>query len=334
MNSTPFYVSFVFSFVFFALVGCRTAEKTQTTDWSLPSVKLAPTAKDEKVVAPAEKANAQATASLARDRLNGHNPSATIRNSADETLRPNPEEMAQLHRFEGDVPHWATENGLPPGPEASRTAPAERIAQNVNDSTMNSAQNGMSEIPASIQLDGPQVATTAPASGMNSASAQNSGSGMSVGQGMNSGQGMNPEMNGGIHAGMNTQVAAMPTAQELPTSLDTALGVAQELPQAGDTMLELPGTVSSGNGATGNMVAGNVTSGNVMPGNTVAGNVAPVSVSQTPAQNHTAMNIPATSATPATTAGNVPVNRPAVLFMPGNIDPRYPNSTANSGVPR
>lgn len=285
MNLTPFYISFVFSFVFFSLVGCRTTEKAQTTDWSLPSVKLAPTAKDEKVVAPAEKANAQATASLARDRLNGHNPSATIRNSADTTLRPNPEEMAKLHRFEGDVPSWASENGLPPGPEATHTTPATRIAQNVNDSTINSAQNTGSEIPASIQLDGPQMVANTPATNTS------------------------PDAN----MGMNPNVVAVQSAPELPTTLDgvpptTPNGnampsapnlpnttVAQtELPPAGNTMLELPG-------------------------NTPSGATLPVSASQSPSMNHTATNIPAT---PATSANPT---KPAVLFMPGNIDPRYPN---------
>ncbi len=259
MNSTPFFVSFIFSILFFALVGCRTAEKAQTTDWSLPSVKLIPTAKDEKVVAPADKANASATASLARDRLNGHNPSATIRDSADETLRPNPEEMAQLHRFENNVLHWATENGLPPGPEASKTTPSERVAQNVNESTLNSVQNHETEIPASIQLETPQVAVTPPALDSNSK----------------------------INSSVNTEVPNVPNGETWQNTM-----VAQELPSAGNTMLELPGTAS------------------------------PASAVQPPTVNYAAAN---TSAASVTTP--VP-NQPAVLFMPGNINPQYPNSTA------
>lgn len=216
-------VSFVFVVSTLFLCGCHATGKKKTTDWSIPSVKLSPTSKNEKVAQPSERASAEATAQLAHERMDGHNPTATLRDSDDPSLQPNPVEIAKLHHFEGsNVPEWAAGSGLPPAPEASAPEPAERIAQNVTDSTMNAAAQTASarnvsrnadsdtniyngELPASLD-EAPLQAAVPPAAP--------------------------PPAYGTPH----TQPAAAAAAPQLAASSGTVT-------PAGSTMTELPGTL-------------------------------------------------------------------------------------------
>lgn len=251
-------------------LGCRAdGKKKAFTDWSIPTVKLTPHSKDEKVTPPAEKASAESTANLAHDRLKGHNPTAAIRaNDDDPTLRPDPQEVAKLNDFEGrKIPDWAT-GSLPPAPEASAPVPSERIAQNVNEQDI-AAESSASNLPAP--------------------SNQN----MDLGNNLPDSIELPDSL-----PGTDSQVATLPpalpapsvqSAQTLPPAGPAANVPA--VPQPGDTMTELPGTIS--------------------------GNAVQVSA-----------EVPAQGAAPAQAQA-----QPTVLFMPGNINPQYPNAPSAATKP-
>lgn len=247
-------------------LGCRADGKKKLTDWSIPSVKLTPHSKDEKVTPPAEKAKAESTASLAHDRLKGHNPTAAIRaNDDDPTLRPDPQEVAKLNEFEGrQIPDWAT-GSLPPAPEASAPVPSERIAQNVNDQTI-----------------------AAESAGSNSPALPNQSA--DLGNALPDSIDLPDSLPGTI-----SPVATLPPEQSAPTvqSAQTTPPAANvpAIPQAGDAMTELPGTID--------------------------GNAVQVTA-----------EVPAQGAAPAQAQA-----QPTVLFMPGNINPQYPNVPSSATKP-
>lgn len=276
------------------LSGCRTAGKKSASDWSIPSLKLSRASKDD-VKPPSEHASADATARLAHERMDGHNPTATFSPSDDPSLQPNPTEIAQLHRIEGsNVPEWASGSDLPPEPEATAPEPAQRVAQNVSDSTMNAAaqaaaqnavvQNADSssnvyngELPDSLEEIPVQTASGVPAAvpppGYN--------------------------VPAGIPSNGNTSVAA-----HLPNGLNGSNGTvtpgasgmggaAVAATSAGSTMTELPGTLPSGTG-TGTGTGTAVQTSAAVPGTQPA------------------------------------AAQPAVLFMPGSINPQYPNLPATN----
>ena len=251
MNIRPL-ITFVLIGSLLILLGCQTGGKKKIAEWNIPTVKLTPHSKDEKVTPPAEKASAQSTANLAHDRLKGHNPTAAIRaNDDDPTLRPDPQEVAKLNRFEGrQTPDWAT-GALPPAPEASAPLPSERIAQNVNEQTLEA------ESPASNLAEQPN-------------------------QGMDLGN----ELPDSIELPDSLPGTVSPAVANL--SPDAPAANLPAAPQAGDPMTELPGTLD------GNTIQASATLPAPAP--------APV---QAPA--------------PAQT-------QPNVLFMPGNINPQYPNA--------
>lgn len=239
-----------------AFPGCRTEGKKKITDWSIPTVKLTPHSKDEKVVPPAEKASAESTANLAHDRLKGHNPTAAIRaNDNDPTLRPDPQEIAKLNEFEGrKTPEWAT-GALPPAPEASAPVPSERIAQNVNDQTVaaESSQQSLALAPnPGLDLSGDELPDSI------------------------------DDLPGNV-----SPVATLPPAGPA--------GAVPPAPQAGDAMMELPGTLD---------------------GNTVQASA----------------ELPAPPPAPASVPAPAPA-QPKVLFMPGNINPQYPNTPSTPSKP-
>jgi len=251
MNIKSFII-FIFIGSLLAFPGCKTDEKRQLTDWSIPTVKLSPHSKDEKPTPPAEKASAESTANLAHDRLNGHNPTAAIRaNDDDPTLRPDPREVAQLNQFEGrQTPDWAT-GSLPPAPEASAPVPAERIAQNVSNQA--------------IAAESPVTSETSAASAATVASVTNF-------------------LDEDLPDSVNSLPSSPSSVASLPASPATSPASAvQPSPQAGSTMTELPGTI----------------------GNTV--------------QVSAVTPVPGNASVPAQV-------QPAVLFMPGNINPKYPTT--------
>lgn len=294
MNIRPLII-FVLIGSLLAFSGCKASGKKRLTDWSIPTVKLSPHSKDEKVTPPAEKASAESTANLAHDRLKGHNPTAAIRaNDNDPTLRPDPQEIARLNEFEGrKTPDWAV-GALPSAPEASAPIPSERIAQNVNEQTL-AAESSNPSLPApsnpNLLEDGlPDSVDSLP----------------------------------GTAAPM---VSLPPT---LPASLDDNTPPAL---QAGDVMTELPGTLD------GNTVQASATQ---TPG-TVPNAVQPIPAVPAPQQIQAQPQQIQTQpqqiqaqpqqiqaqpqqiqAQPQ--AQPLPQNDPPVLFMPGNINPQYPNT--------
>ena len=263
MNIRPLIIFVLFGSLL-VFLGCRADGKKKTfTDWSIPTVKLTPHSKDEKVTPPAEKANAESTANLAHDRMKGHNPTAAIRaNDDDPTLRPDPQEIAKLNDFEGrKIPDWAT-GSLPPAPEASAPVPSERIAQNVNEQDI-------------------------AAESSNSNLADSSNQNMDLGNNLPDSIELPDSL-----PGTDSQVAALPPDQSAPTlpSAGPAVNV-PTVPQAGDTMTELPGTIN--------------------------GNAVQVSA-----------EVPAQGTAPAQAQA-----QPTVLFMPGNINPQYPNAPSAATKP-
>ncbi|MCR5164717.1 MAG: hypothetical protein K6C40_11925, partial [Thermoguttaceae bacterium] len=245
----------------------------------------------EKVTPPAEKASAESTANLAHDRLKGHNPTAAIRaNDNDPTLRPDPQEIARLNEFEGrKTPDWAV-GALPSAPEASAPIPSERIAQNVNEQTL-AAESSNPSLPApsnpNLLEDGlPDSVDSLP--------------------------------------GTNPQMANLPST--LPESLDAN---APSALQAGDVMTELPGTLD------GNTVQASATQA---PG-TVPNAAQPIPAVPAPQPVQTPQQVqpqqpvqtlpqaqPPQPVLPQTQVQPQQQNDPPVLFMPGNINPQYPNT--------
>lgn len=260
MNIQPLII-FVLIGSLLMFPGCKADGGKKFTDWSIPTVKLTPHSKDEKVTPPAEKANAESTANLAHDRMKGHNPTAAIRaNDNDPTLRPDPQEIAKLNDFEGrQIPDWAT-GSLPPAPEASAPAPSERIAQNVNDQAI-AAESSASNAAAGANQN------------MNSGNALPDS--IELPDSLDSLPGTGPSM-------ASNQPAQSPVQSPAPSPSPAVNAPA--FPQAGDTMTELPGTNN------GNVVQASAE----VP---AQGTAAPKAQSQSP-----------------------------VLFMPGNINPQYPNT--------
>lgn len=210
MNIQPLII-FVLIGSLLMFPGCRADGRKKFTDWSIPTVKLTPHSKDEKVTPPAEKASAESTANLAHDRMKGHNPTAAIRaNDDDPTLRPDPQEIAKLNDFEGrQIPDWAT-GALPPAPEASAPAPSERIAQNVNDQAI-AAESSSSDL-AAAPTQNMELGNNLPDS-------------IELPDSIDSLPGTGPSM------ASNEPVPSAGPATNAPA-----------LPQAGDSMTELPGT--------------------------------------------------------------------------------------------
>ena len=275
------------------ITGCRSGgEKHGKTMWSIPSVKLS-RAKEKDIVHPAEKANAEATAQLANERLNGHNPSVAVRDSSDSSLHPDPEEIASLSRLEGDkVPDWA--NGLPPAPESEAGTPSVRIAGEVNEEMLNMAKNAASEEKISPEsgfltaetpisgavppepLPGPAIKTENAVAASASPTVTTGASGSSA-----------DIYNGELPASLD----------DLPTQLSPAGGPAGSL-HAGSTMMELPETVAD---IPSSAIAKTPNSGNVQAAALVQGG--------------NEKSAPQKA-------------QPAALFMPGNINPQYPNAPA------
>lgn len=265
-----------------AFSGCKATGKKKMTDWSIPTVKLSPHSKDEKVTPPAEKASPENTANLAHDRLKGHNPTAAIRaNDNDPTLRPDPQEIARLSEFEGrKTPDWAV-GALPSAPEASAPIPSERIAQNVNEQTL-AAESSRQGLPApsnpNLLEDGlPDSVDALP----------------------------NP----------GSSLASLPPAQAVSPDANNPSGL-----QAGDVMMELPGTLD------GNTVQASAE----IPAQGAANAAQPI-----PVQPQQAPILPQTlpSTLPqAQPQAQQPQDQPPVLFMPGNINPQYPNTPSTPGA--
>lgn len=288
------------------LTGCRSGgEKNDKTMWSIPSVKLSRSGEKE-VVRPAEKANADATAKLANERLNGHNPSVAVRDTADASLHPDPEEIASLSRLEGSkVPDWA-DGGLPPAPESTADTPAMRIAGGVNDEMLNTAKAApmanvasLSDEPISTKtasisgavppeaLPGPVIrhADTTQANSLANTPANTPANVSEL-------AGVGPTVTTGA-SGSSADIynGELPASlDDLPTQL-SPVGGPVGVHQVGATMLELP------------------ENGSQIP--TVAQNSKSVQASaEITAENRTTTS----------------ENQPAALFMPGNINPNYPNT--------
>lgn len=328
MTRTFFILYFASLAILLSQPGCRSAGEKSHTGWTLPTVKLTPFTKDDKVTPPAEKADPQTTAALAKERLNGHNPTVLVRQGEDTSLTPDPEEIAQLSRLEGSqVPQWASESTLAPAPEATASLPSLQIAKNVTPSAMEqvnanapvsagtSAPNGISApngtpagtgTPAETALA--SNGTSQPESLPESISLPETASapGMVSAPGTASNAGTTSSLpTPGTPASPETVAFALP--QELP---NVPAGVTQPVPSSG-----IPA-------ASPAMANGNIQVSASLPtsGNSVNG-----SHSAAPAVPAAPVD-PAAPVSPAA-SGNGQV-QPAALFMPGNIDPRYPNAPA------
>lgn len=336
MNKTFIFISVPLLSLLVFLSGCHSTGRKAKTDWSIPSVKLTPASKGEKVARPAERASAKSTSELAHDRMDGHNPMASIRTGNDPTLRPDPHEIARLNQFEGsNVPGWASDAALPPGPEATAPQPAERIAQNINESTISGLGASEPAAPAASTLAAsgtPSIPPADPAAVPAGTPLAPSVSSSQAAPAPGSLISQSASPSGSLEASANTNpadifngelpdtledvpaVAAAPNGLNSPTAGPSAApgamlanaapaNAAPALPQAGSTMMELPGTLGAPAGTTG--AAG-----------TPAGGAVQVSAS-----------------IPASGANVQPVNQaqPAALFMPGNINPQYPNGPARTG---
>lgn len=338
MNRTFFILSLTGLAILLSQGGCRSTGEKNQTGWSIPTVKLTPFTKNDKVTPPAEKADPNTTAALAKDRLNGHNPTVLVRQGEDLSLTPDPEEIAQLSRLEGSqVPQWAAESTLAPAPEATASLPSLRIAKNVTPSAMEQANQTSSPAEEAVpnSLPGtPAAAGTAPENAIASTTAQlpNSMPNTVPAPEALSAPGQTPQLP--TPGAASSQVLASTDAPngmgtELPASLPASLPTAPAGPAVSGNSAAPEALASTLPGELPAQLPANVPSS--LPTSLPAAQGGNVQVSASlPTPGSGTAGLPSGTVSPAAavadsqpTAGSQV--KPAALFMPGNIDPQYPN---------
>lgn len=248
--------------------GCKMGSTNKTTtDWSLPSVRLPSAKKGDHVPKPAEKANPEATSKLAHQRESGNSALAAL-TKEDPSLKPDPGEVGKLSQIEGgSLPAWATE-----------TAPSENPSPASLAQTPSAATPSLPPEAETLQL--PETLETRPATGIPdwNTTVENT---LPPSLGQPSGE-LPATLEGGLPATLDS-------APTMPAMAATPAPQMGNQPHLGNTMSELPNTLSG-------IPASPSTSDNVLP---VSG------------------TMPAAAPAPAT---------PSVLFAPGNINPSYPDN--------
>ena len=287
-------LSIVFALLVLSLLsGCRLGKSSgpTTTDWSLPTVKL-PTAKKEDIKNPADRADPKATSELAHQRVDGRNPAVPVKK--DDALAPNAREVANLNRFdEQGVPSWAQ------GSESKNT---DRLALSSPSSQEPSkavpAEAGDLRLP-DLNSESPVAAATASPSATDPFAAASSELSSSL-----------PPLPSSPQSADVADSALPPLDSSLPP-LDA------DLPQ---TASSTPSTPIEATPApqTGNQPSLPLASQTAQPAVANAGSAAPTT--STPGTSTPAAN--SGTSTPASNSSN---SQSPVLFLPGNINPNYPN---------
>ena len=287
-------LSIVFALLVLSLLsGCRLGKSSgpTTTDWSLPSVKL-PTAKKEDIKNPADRADPKATSELAHQRVDGRNPMVPVKR--DDTLAPNAREVANLNRFdEQGVPSWA---------QGSKSESTDRLALNSPSSpeTPNAvpAEAGDLRLP-DLNSESPVAAATASQPAADPFSPPSSELSSSL-----------PPLPSSPQSADVADSALPPLDSSLPP-LDAAL------PQTASSTLDAPIEATPAP-QTGSQSALPPMSQTAQPAAANAGSAAPKA--STPGTS-----APAAASGTSTPAANSSDSQPPVLFLPGNINPSYPN---------
>lgn len=287
-------LSIVFALLVLSLLsGCRLGKSSgpTTTDWSLPSVKL-PTAKKEDIKNPADRADPKATSELAHQRVDGRNPTVPVKK--DDALAPNAREVANLNRFdEQGVPSWA---------QGGESKSADRLALSSPSSTEPSkavpAEAGDLRLP-DLNSESPVAAATASPSATDPFSPPSSELSSSL-----------PPLPSAPQSADVAETALPPLDSSLPP-LDA------DLPQTASSTQSTPIEATPAP-QTGNQPALPPASQTAQPAAANTGSAAPTtSVPGT--------STPVTTSETSTPAANSSDSQPPVLFLPGNINPNYPN---------
>ena len=301
-------LSIVFALLVLSLLsGCRLGKSSgpTTTDWSLPTVKL-PTAKKEDIKNPADRADPKATSELAHQRVDGRNPAVPVKK--DDALAPNAREVANLNRFdEQGVPSWA---------QGSKSKSTDRLALSSPSSPETSnavpAEAGDLRLP-DLNSESPVASATASQPAADPFSSTSSELSSSL-----------PPLPSSPQSADVAESALPPLDSSLPP-----LGAA--LPQTASstpsTPIEATPAPQTGNQpAIGQSLPTTQTAPTANAGS--ASSMAPgTSTASVPsnASGTTSRTSTGTTSSTSTPAANSTDSQPPVLFLPGNINPSYPN---------